>query len=455
MWLQLFVFVLSAILIIVQISLANNHFHFEQRNEVYKLRPFTKRYNTAFYHRHNNAYRFSSAVHFAHAKQHDVLQLTPLEKALYHDAGFDAEALARSYNPPRIEPTMMYYGPYVGQEMWKLYLAIDWTHIHHEQTYDILSYRKIPWSKKKEWTDKSVQYYLTKNKVARSPAPLDVTMRRAGVLMKPYFSYFRNNYPKSNNYFYVAHWWHPVIYEAMMIAGNDDEQEMSVQQTHQLTFTRVFHDRPQRMLLSREIMPRYSRMSPESGNIFDNLHMLHGIAYDILAYEGWTIDQKREEMYRVVMAMSYQPGDENLVRKFDLPHPDMDPRRYEDWMKGYEGSMNRMMEEMLQEMWPLMSPDGGDRIPDNVMEQFRMKLMPGVQEGEISGSLHDAIMKLVPDMKMDHKMMEPGVTPHKMIKAMIKGWHDKYGNIPDVEPIPMDKNPDLPPISETGSSQAS
>jgi hypothetical protein len=32
------------------------------------------------------------------------------------------------------------------------------------------------------------------------------------------------------------------------------------------------------MVLSREIMPRYSRMSPESANIFDNLHMLHGIA---------------------------------------------------------------------------------------------------------------------------------------------------------------------------------
>ena len=43
-------------------------------------------------------------------------------------------------------------------------------------------------------------------------------------------------------------------------------------------------DRPGRMLLSREIMPRYARMSPESENIFDNLHMLHGIAYSILAF---------------------------------------------------------------------------------------------------------------------------------------------------------------------------
>jgi hypothetical protein len=76
------------------------------------------------------------------------------------------------------------------------------------------------------------------------------------------------------------------------------------------------------MLLSREMMPRYSRLTPESANIFDNLHMLHGIAYDILAYEGWTIEQKRREMYRVLEAMSEQPGDRELARKFPIPDGD-------------------------------------------------------------------------------------------------------------------------------------
>lgn len=52
-------------------------------------------------------------------------------------------------------------------------------------------------------------------------------------------------------------------------------------------------------------MPHYFRFSPESANIFDNLHMLHAIAYDILAYEQWTIEQKRAELYRVVKAMKY------------------------------------------------------------------------------------------------------------------------------------------------------
>ena len=118
-------------------------------------------------------------------------------------------------------------------------------------------------------------------------------------------------------------------------------------------YNAVLKERPERMLLSREMMPRYSRMSPESANIFDNLHMLHGIAYDILAYEGWTPAQKRAELYRVIEAMSYQPGDEKLVRKFKTPYPNMDPRQYEPWMKAFDGDMNRIMIEMHEEMMPM------------------------------------------------------------------------------------------------------
>ena len=55
---------------------------------------------------------------------------------------------------------MEYYGPYIGRAMWDLYLAINWTHMHHEQTYDILSAADVPWDKKKEWTDRAVRYYV-------------------------------------------------------------------------------------------------------------------------------------------------------------------------------------------------------------------------------------------------------------------------------------------------------
>jgi hypothetical protein len=229
-----------------------------------------------------------------------------------------------------------------------------------------------------------------------------------------------------------------------MIGGNGPVQEEVVRATDQTFYNEVLKTRPQRMMLSREMMPRYSRLSPESANIFDNLHMLHGIVYDILAYEGWTLEQKRAELYRVVEAMSYQPGDEKLARKFKTPHPATDPRRYEDWMRGAEGEMGRIMMEMHEEMMPMHMPEGKTMSPEmkeKMMAQVKMKLAPGMQDGEIEGSLHDAMMKLMPDMKMDMEGMKPGKVSHHMVEMMLKGWREKYGNMPDIEPMPMNNEP--------------
>src|SRR5512144_2738956 len=63
-------------------------------------------YNLAFFDRHNDAYRTSAAVHYAHAKQHDVLQLTPFDRHSEWDARFNNDVLAFLRGRPRIEPTM-------------------------------------------------------------------------------------------------------------------------------------------------------------------------------------------------------------------------------------------------------------------------------------------------------------------------------------------------------------
>lgn len=414
--------------------------HFEQRNEVgHLLGP----YNSAFFFRHNSSFRYSGAFHFHHSLQHDLLQLTPLERRHAVDAEFDQRVFdfvreKKAYT----EPTMELYGQYVARMAWRVYRAIDWTHMHHEQTYDIMSDAGIPWEKKKEWTDKAVAYYLKKNPVARSVAPLDVTMRRAGVMMKPYFTYYRNYYPQSNSQAWIAHWWHPVIYEAIMISGNGRAQEQNIGATNATMFDAVYPDRPERMLLSREIMPRYSRMSPESANIFDNLHMLHGVVYDILAYEGWSESEKRAELYRFIDAMSYRPGDERLARKFRTPYPNVDPRVYSPWMRGPEGEMSRIMKEMMDEMMPMMMPKGmSPARKAQVMAQFKMKMKMGMQPGEIPGSLHDAMMKMMPGMTMDPAAVEPGKTPQKMVDTMLAGWERKYGGMPDIAPWPMEHQP--------------
>lgn len=415
----------------------------EPRKEVSYIRG---PYNAAMFRRHRPSEQYSAGFHYHHGRQHDLLQLTPLSQRETIDAEFDRSVVEYvRTRKVKVGPSMEVYGPYTGRMVWKLFRVIDWTHQHHEQTYDIMASKRVPWDKKQQWTDRAVKYYLERNKdVARSVAPLDITMRRAAVMMKPYFTYYRNFYPKSNGDAWVAHWWHPAAYECQMITGNGGTgQEEALSKMNKVMFDQVFTDRPQRMLLSREIMPRYSRMSPESANIFDNLHMIHGITYDILAYEGWSEEQKRAELYRVLDAMSFQPGDERYVRKFKTPYPDVDPRVYEPWMKSAEGEMSRIMMEMMNEMMPLMMPDMMSDMKEKMMNQFAMKMRPGMESGELEGSLHDAMMKLMPGMKMMPEAMEAGKTPTMMVEAMLKGWRDKYGMMPDIEPYSMQTEPQL------------
>ncbi|MBV6622617.1 MAG: hypothetical protein KI793_06650 [Rivularia sp. (in: Bacteria)] len=433
----------------------------EQRKSI--AHPRTP-YRLSFYNRHRRSYRVAGALHFAHSKLHDVLLLTPFERHALEDDKLYKQVLSHYNKPPRVEPTMELYAPYTARATWRLFRTIDAVHLLHETTEDILADKDIPWSQKEKELKKIYEYYKSTYKdVALSPAPLDVTMRRAGVMMKPYFSLTRNYYPKNNNFFYAAHWWHPAIYESMMIGGNDSEQDKMLNQMEDVFQNEVIPNPPMRMLLSREGSPRYSRLSPETANVFDNLHMLHGITYDIFAYDGWTIEQKRAELYRVLKALGYQQGDEKLARKFTTPKPDFNPLAYDEWAKSADGSMTRMMMEMMQEMMPMMhaSMKGGmnsgmssmqgnmnqmnggmsQEMHKKMMAQLKMKLTPGIQEGEIPGSWMDAMKVLMPNMKMSPEAMEPGKINSMMVETMLKGWQEKYGNLPDIESISMDTEP--------------
>jgi hypothetical protein len=35
-----------------------------------------------------------------------------------------------------------------------------------------------------------------------------------------------------------------------------------------------------------------------------------------------------------------------------------------------------------------------------------------------------------------------------MVNAMLRGWEEKYGNLPDIEPISMETDPSAPPLPE-------
>jgi hypothetical protein len=88
-------------------------------------------------------------------------------------------------------------------------------------------------------------------------------------------------------------------------------------------------------------MPRFSQLSPEAANIFDNLHMFHGIVYDILASPK--VRDKKTEIYRMIDLMTVQEGDRQKANNFPIPHPDSDPMVYSTRLQGGGGEMGRIM----------------------------------------------------------------------------------------------------------------
>ncbi|MDY6785001.1 MAG: hypothetical protein SW833_21075 [Cyanobacteriota bacterium] len=396
----------------------------EQRNAI--AHPNTP-YQLAFYNRHRQSYKVAGALHFAHSKLHDILLLTPFARHAEEDDKLYQEILSVYNNPPRIEPTMELYAPYTARATWRLFRTIDSVHLLHEMTQDVISDADIPWNEKEKVLKEGYDYYRsTYSDIALSPAPLDVTMRRAGVMMKPYFSLTRNYYPKNNNFFYAAHWWHPAIYESMMIGGNDKEQDMMLNRMEALFKSEVIPNPPQRMILSREGMPRYSRLSPETANVFDNLHMLHGITYDIFAYDGWTIEQKRAELYRVLDAMSYQPGDEKLARKFATPRPNINPLNYNDWIESNEGAMTQMMMEMLDEMMPVMMQHDG---MNSSMQHNGMN--SSMQHNGMNSSMqHNGMNSSMQHNGMDSSMQRDGMNSSMQHNGMNSSMqHSVPGNM--------------------------
>jgi hypothetical protein len=58
------------------------------------------------------------------------------------------------------------------------------------------------------------------------------------------------------------------------------------------------------------------------------------------------------------------------------------------------------------------------------------------------------MQKMMRDMQVMPEAMAPGATPQKMIDAMMDGWRNKWGGLPDVAPWPMQDEPKMPPFPE-------
>ncbi len=310
----------------------------EQRDQTFHLRG---PYNYQFYKNHPHDYTLTTVAHWAHGRISDILLERP-EDISKADAAFHDKGSWFLEHPALVEPHQDYVAPEFARVAWRAIRVVDWTHQLHEQLYDIMTDPSILPEDKKKWIDKSVAYYLSEPDVAFSPAPFEeVVMRRVNLMQQPWFKTFRTHWPKANSLFWAFHWWHPAVYEVQLLYPDVPEQKKAIQKIDSVFLDEVLANPPKRMHLSREVMPRFSQLTPEAANIFDNLHMFHGIVYDILASPE--VKDKRAEIYKMIALMTVRPGDLHLAGNFPIPHPNLDPLQYEPWLQDAGGEMARIM----------------------------------------------------------------------------------------------------------------
>lgn len=313
----------------------------EQRDEIYRRRA---PYLWAFYKRHPADYRLTASAHWAHGRISDVILETPHdpEAVAEAEARFLDQAMVLLKRPADVEPEQSYVGPAFARLAPLAPKVIDWTHELHEALYDLMADDGLSEADRLRAIQEETDYYLKEDDQAFSPAPLDVLVTgRLTLMAQPWFKAFRTGWPRATRLFWAFHWWHPAVYEAQVVYGA--AQARAILTVDEVFMREVVPTPPNRMLLSREVMPRFSRMAPEAANVFDNLHMFHGIVYDILASP--LVRDKQAELYRMIGLMRPRPGDRELARRRPgpFPHPTLDPLVYDPWMRSGPGEMGRIM----------------------------------------------------------------------------------------------------------------
>ncbi len=203
-------------------------------------------------------------------------------------------------NPPRFMPDEASIQPTFVRKYGVLEQMIDWAHILHAQTVDVLASTKMTDAQKDAEIERLYQFYSEKVPYAITSLPMNM-----GYLdSQPYSKAFRQKYPKVNGLFWGYHWLQGTMYD--MLYGKTAEEQRAAytdvgKRYHEVELYRT--DRPF-MPMFAEVSPKFAQKFPHIANTFDNLHMLHDMLNDILASDWMTEEQKEAQIKRVTWMVS-------------------------------------------------------------------------------------------------------------------------------------------------------
>jgi hypothetical protein len=160
------------------------------------------------------------------------------------------------------------------------------------------------------------------------------------------------------------------VYEALMVP-DPAARRVELDRVIRVFTDSVLVDLPETMPLTGEIAPEFSRMFPAAAHIFDNLHMMHDVVNDIMAYDAYDLADKEAEIERLRLLQIYQGQD--LVEAPAMPmHGDHDmsmggmrvPTRLSsgDWLpQGHPEARVAPMMELMRPLPPVRSGGGAAR----------------------------------------------------------------------------------------------
>jgi len=330
-----------------------------QRNDVYRL---SAPYNFVFYDTYESAARSFYAAHFAHFGAYELL-MSPGPDVDDRMADFESQVRAYVIDPPKFEPPADIVAPSWTRMSFETGQSMDWTHMLHSQLYDILTDDRV--RDKKAAGERAIAYYLSEAETAFSTRGYGHRWMEGG---GPWAGAFRERHPAVNGILWAYHWHHAAVYEALM-EPDRARRTAELERVIRVFADSVLADPPAEMPLTGEIAPRFSRLFPAAAHIFDNLHMMHDVANDVMAFGAYTPGERAAEIGRMRDLMSYARQDE--VEAPGMPMGDGHemsmgamhvPTRLPsgEWLpQGHPDARMASMQEMMQPLPPVAeTPDG-------------------------------------------------------------------------------------------------
>lgn len=260
----------------------------ERRQEVFPLR---RQYNLVTRRRYPKLYRQLSAAPFVHTLPVQLLIDRPAEarrRASAHDQALSVRIRQHALNPPGLPPSEEVLAPSWPRLAWQVARAMEWTHVLHDQLIDILADDRVT-GKEAALAAAIVDY--NRDPLALTPQALKTSLLSAF----PYSHEFHHAYPRCMGIMMSYHWLQGAQYEAMLAPPERRQAEVEEALEH---FQALLDNPPGYFPLTHKAAPSFHRLVPQAGYIFDNLHMLHHLAQDILITEK--VEDKRPELYRAL-----------------------------------------------------------------------------------------------------------------------------------------------------------